>query len=173
MNDGGGKMKTAIVYFSLTGNCRYAAKMAARYLGADLIEIVPENSYPDSGFRKFFWGGKSAVMGDRPKLKPYDFDPEAYGRVIFCFPVWASNVTPPIRTFIEENAASLKDKKIAALLCYSGGGGDKALLKLKKLLGRDELEEAIVVIDPRDRSDAVKDKGIEDFCIRLKKNDRD
>lgn len=165
-------MKTAIVFYSLTGNCRYAASMAARYLKADLIRLEPENAYPDSGFRKFLWGGKSAVMGEKPKLKPYDFDADEYGRVIFCFPVWAGNVTPPIRTFIEENKGALKDKKQAAILCFSGGGGDKALNRLKSLLGTAELEDEIILVDPRDRSDVSKDKAIEEFCIRLKNNDR-
>ena len=80
-------MKTAIVYYSMSGNCQYAAKSIARRTGADLIRIEPEKAYPDSGFKKYFWGGKSAVMGDVPALKPYEFDADKYERVIFCFPV--------------------------------------------------------------------------------------
>lgn len=163
-------MKTAIVYYSLTGNCRYAAKMAARRLEADLIGIEPLKAYPESGFMKFFVGGKSAVMGERPALKPYDFDAELYERVIFCFPVWAGNVTPPVRTFIEENLSSLKGKKLAAILCHSGGGGSKTLEKLKELLEVKELEAEIELTDPRDRPDASKDKVVEEFCIKLKHN---
>lgn len=161
-------MKTAIVYYSMSGNCLYAAKSAARRIGADLIRIEPEKAYPDSGFRKFFWGGKSAVMGDRPALLPYDFNAEMYDRVIFCFPVWAGNVTPPIRTFISENLDSLKGKKLAAIVCHSGGGAEKSLMKLKALLGTGELEAELDLVDPRDRSDSSKDKAIEDFCRELR-----
>ena len=162
-------MKTAIVYYSLTGNCRYAAKMTARRLSADLIEIAPVNAYPEKGFMKFFRGGKSAVMGEKPVLKQYCFEPEMYDRVIFCFPVWAGNVTPPIRTFIEENLDALKSKKLAAILCHSGGGGSKTIEKLKELLKVRELEAELELVDPRDKPDASKDKAIEDFCIELKK----
>ena len=164
-------MKTAIVYYSLTGNSRYAATSAARRLGADLIRLAPVKAYPDSGFRKYFWGGKSAVMGEEPELEPYEFDADEYGRVIFCFPVWAGSPAPPIRTFIKENKGALKGKRCAALLCFSGGGDEKALAKLRALLGVNELEAELVLVDPRDRSDASKDKAIEDFCKELKRND--
>ena len=160
-------MKTAIVYYSMSGNCQYAAKGVARRTGADLIRIEPEKAYPDSGFKKYFWGGKSAVMGDMPALKPYEFDADKYERVIFCFPVWAGNVTPPIRTFISENRGGLKDKKLAALVCHSGGGSEKPIAKLKALLGVTELESELDLIDPRDKSDASKDKAIEEFAREL------
>ena len=160
-------MKTAIVYYSLTGNCKYAARMTARRLSADLIEIAPVNAYPEKGFMKFFRGGKSAVMGEKPALKQYYFEPEMYDRVIFCFPVWAGNVTPPIRTFIEENLDALKGKKLAAIICDSGGS--KTIEKLKELLKVRELEAELELVDPRDKPDASKDKAIEDFCIELKK----
>ena len=160
-------MKTAIVYYSMSGNCQYAAKSVARRTGADLIRIEPEKAYPDSGFKKYFWGGKSAVMGDMPALRPYEFDADKYERVIFCFPVWAGNVTPPIRTFISENRDQLKAKKLAALVCHSGGGGEKPITKLKALLGVTELEAELDLIDPRDKSDSSKDKALEEFCKEL------
>ena len=28
-------------------------------------------AYPTKGFRKFLWGGKSAVMAEKPKLLPF------------------------------------------------------------------------------------------------------
>ena len=161
-------MKTAIVCYSLTGNCRYAAKMTARRLAADIIEIEPVKAYPEKGFMKFFRGGKSAVMGEKPALKPYGFDADKYERVIFCFPVWAGNVTPPIRTFIEDNFSALKDKKLAAILCHSGGGGAKTIEKLKELLKVSELEAELELVDPRSKPDSSKDKAIEEFCAGLK-----
>ena len=80
-------MNTAVVYFSMSGNTAYAAKKIAAELGADLIEIKPEKQYPDKGFRKFLWGGKSAVMAETPKLMPYDFQAANYEQIIFGFPV--------------------------------------------------------------------------------------
>lgn len=161
-------MKTAIVYYSLSGNCEYAAKKAASILGADLIRLEPVKDYPDSGFKKYFWGGKSAVMGERPPLKPYDFNAVDYSRVIFSFPVWAGCPTPPIRTFISENREALQNMKLAVLACFSGGGGDKAIAKLREMLKISTLEKEMVLVDPKDKPDPEKDREIEVFCEGLK-----
>ena len=56
-------MKTAIVYYSLGGNTAYAAQLLAEGLDADLIAIRPVKAYPDTGFRKFFWGGEKRSDG--------------------------------------------------------------------------------------------------------------
>ena len=57
-------MKTLIVYYSLEGNTQYAAERIAGRIGADVLRLVPKKAYHDKGFAKFFWGGKSAVMGE-------------------------------------------------------------------------------------------------------------
>ena len=162
-------MKTAVIYYSMSGNCEYTAEWINSEIGADLIRLEPEKAYPDSGFRKFFWGGKSAVMGEMPKLKPYDFDSTKYERVIFGFPVWASNPTPPIRTFIHENLEALHGKKIAAFACCSGGGAEKALEKLKKMLQTDMLEAEMILIDPKEKQEPQNVERIKAFCEKLKK----
>ena len=55
-------MKTLIVYYTLEGNTHYAAKKIASLLDADVLRVKPVKTYPRKGFRKFLWGGKSAVM---------------------------------------------------------------------------------------------------------------
>ena len=107
-------MRTLIVYYSLEGNTEWAARRIAAELGADTLRLEPVKAYPSSGFKKFFWGGKSAVMAETPALMPYTFNAEDYDRIVFGFPVWAGNVTPPIRTFISENRDGLKGKRLAA-----------------------------------------------------------
>ena len=160
-------MKTAVVYYSMSGNCKFVAEQIATVLQCDQIRVEPVKTYPDKGARKFYWGGKSAIMGEKPELKPYDFNGDEYDCVIIGFPVWASNVTPPIRTFIAEN--DLSGMKIGAYACYMGGGGEKALEKLKKLLGREQLDAEILLIDPlKNDSHEVRDR-IREFCIRLEK----
>ena len=158
-------MKTLIVYYSMGGNTEYAAQRMARQTGWDLLRLEPEKAYPSSGFRKFFWGGKSAVMAERPKLKPYSVDAAGYDRIIFGFPVWAGNVTPPIRTFLSEN--HLKASTYAAFACQSGAGAEKAFGKLKDCLGH-ELSRTLILIDPKDRPDPAKDRQIDEFCRALK-----
>ena len=159
-------MRTAVVYYSMSGNTQYAAEKIAKGLEADLIRIEPRTAYPDQGMKKFFWGGKSAMMGEKPKLMPYEFRVEDYDRIIIGTPVWARNFAPPIRTFIAQNPG-LRSKKIAALISFSGGGADKASKKLKTSIGIEQLEAELVLLDPKDKPDAANDQMIEEFCSKL------
>ena len=161
-------MKTLIVYYSLEGNTEYAATKIAEVCEFDALRLVPVKEYPASGFKKFFWGGKSAVMAETPELEPYTFDADSYDRIVFGFPVWAGNVTPPIRTFVKDN--DLKGKRIAAFACQSGSGAEKAFAKLKEAIGIDQLEAELVLIDPKVRQNAENDRKINDFCAKLREN---
>ena len=148
-------MKTAVVYYSMSGNTEYVAQRIAESVGADLIKIEPDKAYPDKGARKFLWGGKSAVMAETPPLLPYEFDGDKYGQVIFGFPVWAGNVTPPLRTFIRDNREALKGKRVAAFACQSGSGAEKAFGKLAACLGL----EALAAIGRHDIHRSVGERG--------------
>lgn len=159
-------MKTAIVYYSMSGNTAQTAQKIADLLGADLIPIEPVKAYPTKGMRKFLWGGKSAVMGDRPALSPYTFD-GGYDRIILGTPVWASNIAPPLRTFLADHAEELKGKELAVFLCYSGGGADKAIEKLSRLPGIDSLAAQLILIDPKDKPSPENEEKIKAFCAQL------
>ena len=160
-------MKTAVVYYSMSGNTAETAKKIADTAGADLVEIRPVKAYPDKGIRKFLWGGKSAVMAETPALQPYDFRAEDYDRIIIGFPVWASNMAPPVRTFVKENGASLQGRRIAAFACQSGNGAEKAFRKLAECLGRENLDATLILIDPKDRPKAENERRLQDFLRRL------
>lgn len=159
-------MKNIIIYYSLEGSTQLAAEKLAEKLGADTLRLYPKKAYPTGGFKKFFWGGKSAVMAETPALEAYSFEGEKYDRVIFGFPVWAGNITPPLRSFIKEN--DLSGKKFAAFACQSGSGAEKAFLKLKACLGVEQLDAELILIDPKAKPDAENERKIEEFCASLK-----
>ena len=156
-------MKTVVVYYSLSGNVAWAAGRIAERLGAELLPVEPVKAYPVRGAAKFFRGGKSAVFEETPALKPCAPLPEDAEQVIFGFPVWAGNVTPPIRSYVKEYASSLRGKTFAAFACQSGAGGEKALGKLKQCLGA-ELRAELILIDPKDKPSEENDKRIDAFC---------
>ena len=158
-------MKTAVVYYSLTGNTQAAAEVIAGRLSADLVRIETIKPYPAKGFAKFYHGGKSAVFQETPALKPYDFNVAKYDLIILGFPIWAANLTPPIRSFVKEN--DLSGKKVAAFVCQSGDGGQKALRKLREVLPDRKLECEVILIDPKDHPDEHNDILMAAFCERL------
>ena len=158
-------MKTAIVYYSMSGNTAAAARKVAESIRADLIEIKPEKAFPDKGIKKFFWGGKSAVMAETPELMPYTFDPDRYDQLVIGFPVWAFNVAPPVRTFVAENKEAVRNLKIAAFACQGGSGAEKAFKKLLDCLGLDSFSATMVLNDPMPRAEI--DHAIAAFAARL------
>ena len=159
-------MSTLIVYYSQGGNTEYTAQKIARETGFDTLRIEPKKEYPSTGFRKFFWGGKSAVMAETPELLPYEFDSASYDRIVIGFPVWAGTITPPIRTFVKEN--DLSGKKVAAFACQSGSGAEKAFGKLKEAAGISGFIDTLILIDPKDKPDSGNDNRIRSFCEMLK-----
>ena len=159
-------MKTAIVYYSLTGNAERIARQIAGILGADLIPLVPSKAYPDAGLRMFFWGGKSAVMAEAPALEPYSFDPDAYDCVVMGTPVWAGTYTPPLRSFLLQNREALGTKKLAAFVCSGGGSTDKAFRKLRETAGVDRFAAELSLMDPQ-ASDEERRGQIEAFCRQI------
>lgn len=163
-------MRTAIVYYSMSGNTKYVADKIADEIKAsgevDIIRIEPKRAYPDKGAKKFFWGGKSAVMGETPALQSYKFNIEEYDRIIFGTPVWSSTFVPPLRTFINDNP-DVKGKKIAIFTCFSGGGADKAIDKMKKYIGIEKFEAELILIDPKDKAKEEDNEKIAEFCSML------
>ncbi len=160
-------MKTAIVYYSLSGNTEYAAEKIAAELGADLIRLEPEKAYPVKGFMKFFVGGKGAVAKSTPALRPYAFAAQDYDLVILGMPLWAGRVTPPLNTFVQENREALQGKQIAAFVCSSGGGPEKALEQLRAALGIDAFAAELSLVDPKTKADAANGMRIAAFCKAL------
>ena len=159
-------MKTLIVYYSLEGNTDYMAKRIADATGADTLRLVPKKAYRDKGFLKILLGGKSAIMGEKPELEPYDPELDMYDKVIIGFPVWASTITPPVRTFADENRDELKEKSVSAFCCEAGSGGDKALEELSRFIGKD-LDYTAIFIDPKKHPSDENEEALTEFLKEL------
>ena len=151
----------------MSGNVKFTAEKLSLLLDADLIEIKPVKAFPDSGFKKFLWGGKSAVMGEKPALEPYTFNADEFDTVIIGSPIWASSFAPPIRTFLSDNKDALSGKRIAAFFCQSGNGADKAEKKMCALLGVDSLSASLVLIDPSVKPTDENEAKIKAFAESL------
>lgn len=160
-------MKTLIVYYSLEGNTKYVAEKIAEQTGADLLCLEPEKVYPTGKVTKYLWGGKGAVMGDTPELKPYTADLSEYEMIVFGTPVWASTFTPPLRTFIKKHKDELKSKKIALFACSAGGSAEKCFANLQEELGCGEIAATLRLTDPAQRQREQNHSEIESFCKKM------
>ncbi|MHB8063191.1 MAG: flavodoxin family protein [Ruminiclostridium sp.] len=158
-------MKAIVVYFSLEGHSKYTADKIAESLGADTLILEPVKDYPKGNVSKFFWGGKSVVFGEKPKLAAYDFSAINYDVIIIGTPVWAGSFTPPIKTFIRDN--DLSNKKIALFACHSGGGAEKCFNKLKQELADSNVVATLELINPGNNQKDDYAQKIEEFCHNI------
>ena len=158
-------MKTLIVYYSLEGNTQWAAEKLAERLNADTLRLVPRAAYPDRGFKKFLFGGKSAVMKETPELEPYEVDITQYEQVVLATPVWAGTLTPPLRTFIQRE--DLTGKQFALVASSMGGSPGKTFEHLKALLGVTGDVPTLSLRDPKSHPSQANEDALAAFCEKL------
>lgn len=138
-------MKTAIIYYSLDGNCAFAGRILQKLLGADLFEIKTVDTKKRRGIAKYFWGGRQVMMGKKPDLQPLTVDPSAYDRIVLGAPVWAGSPAPAMAAFLDKTPLN---GKTIALYCCHGGGKGKAPEKLRALIGGNTVIGEIDLVNP-------------------------
>ena len=120
-----------IVFYSLEGSTKLVAHTLAEELGAELLEIKPEKEIRSTGFMRYFWGGRQVMMNIMPPLRPFSVNIEEFGTVIVGTPVWAFDLSPPIRAFLSRTA--IEGKKVA-VFCTHEGDPAKTLENMERAL---------------------------------------
>jgi flavodoxin len=124
-------MKILIIYYSRTGTTRKVAEKLKQVLNADLEEIIdPAERRGALGYLK---SGKEAMREMPAKINPIKSDLNSYDIIIIGTPIWAFNMSSPVRAFILENKTNLK--KVAFFATQGGSGSDKAFAKMDRLVG--------------------------------------
>lgn len=166
-------MRTIVIFYSLEGNTEFVAKKIKEQMNADIMNIAPVDAYPTGRFSKFIFGGKSVFSKEETKIKEHNDIKGKYDLVILGSPVWASNITPPMRTFLNEGI--LENAKIALFLNSAGGGDKKAFPKFKEALieGNKGIKEEDIIanlhlVDPKKKPKAEDEAKIKEFCDKLK-----
>ena len=157
-------MNRAVVYYSLSGNTKEAAKVIARKLGAKIFEIDLDKPLPKNTVRQMLVGGMQSTFGRRPKIKGVPDNIDYYDEIILGMPVWAGMPASPVNTFIKNYGVA---DKIDAVFTFSGGGdNDRCLAQLSKSLKNIKSQVALA-----DRSNnAAKDnqEKLEKFVMSIK-----
>jgi flavodoxin len=157
-------MKTAVVYYSLDGNCTFVAEKIKALLNVDVIQLHTQDEKKRGKIGKFFWGGGMVFRRIKPPLKPYTFDSAAYDLIVIGAPVWAGSPAPPIETFL--SGAGISGKKIAPFVCH-GGGMEKALEKLKVMLAGNDIVAEADFVTPAKNSGEEINRRIEEWIKKL------
>lgn len=144
-------MKILVTYYSLDGNTHYLAEGIAECLDADLLRLMPVKDIRNNK-TKYLFGGRQAVTKKKPDLLPFDKNPEEYDMIIIGTPVWASTMTPAVRSFLSNS--KFAGKKIGLFCCCRSNQG-KAITHMNELLDENDI---LGTIDSREPIKGVLDK---------------
>jgi flavodoxin len=125
--------KILVVFYSRGGNTRAVAEEFKRKFHADVEEVIDTRNR--KGILGYILAGRDAATNRLTVIKSTKYNPADYDLVIIGSPVWASRVSTPIRTYIEQNKN--KFNKLAFFCTAGGSVGDKTWSDLKSLCGVD------------------------------------
>jgi flavodoxin len=97
--------KILVTYYSLTGNTARVARDIAARVGAD-IESIQDRGH-GVGFFGFLKDSLDALRGIPAKIEPPAKNPGDYALTIIGTPVWAGNMTPAARAYLQQAQARL------------------------------------------------------------------
>ena len=155
-------MNGLIVYFSRTGRTRKVAEAIQKVTGFDLEEIKEKAGRV--GTLGYLKSGMESTRRMLPQIIPLTHDPSQFDIVIIGTPIWASNMSSPIRAFITEYKNKINQ---IALFCTGDGvEPEKVFTPLSELLGK-EPKATIGLIGP-EREDESASKKIQEFAAKLR-----
>jgi flavodoxin len=154
-------LKSLVVYYTRTGNARFAAETIAAEIGADVEEIMDMKKR--SGAIGWLSGGSDARRGKETEIAPTKKSPADYDLIIVGTPVWASRPTPAVTTYLKKN--DLSSKKVA-LFFTQGGKKPTAIDQTKALIPSSECIGVLTLINPIDNK-AESEKQIIEWCNTL------
>jgi len=154
-------LKSLVVYYTRTGNARFAAETIAAEIGADVEEIVDMKNR--SGKLAYLTGGSDARRGKETEISSTKKSPADYDLLIVGTPVWASRPAPAVTTYLKKN--NLAGKKVA-LFFTQGGKKPSAIDQTKALIPNSECVGVLTLIEPL-KSKAESEKQIAEWCKTL------
>ncbi len=156
-------MKTAVIYYSLTGNTRLIATRIADVAGGDLFPIELKKPLKQKGPWKYFRGGRDALLKRKSAICDPGFDQEGYELIFMGTPVWAGSFVPALDTFFEQ--VRITGKKVA-LFASSMGGSGKVFSSLEKKLEGNVIAGRIHFVEPS-RNPDEEGKKAEEWCRQI------
>lgn len=111
--------KILVVYYTHSQNTAKLAKIIAEVTNADLVEIIPQNAYPENYNAVVKLAKQEISQNFRPKIKT-NADVAKYDTIFVGTPNWWSTMAPPIATFLE--AHDFAGKTVVPFATHGGGG---------------------------------------------------
>jgi len=119
-------MKSAIIYYSYTGNTKRAADVLAEHLKQKgQVEIIMLKGLDESG--NFLMQSARALRHKRANIQDVNFNLSGHDLICFGTPVWAFGPAPSMNTYLD-SCLGAEGKDIILFTTYGSGTGNKRCL---------------------------------------------
>jgi hypothetical protein len=145
--------KILVVVYSYTGTSRRLAQLLCSQLGWPLGEIVElQTRAGASGTLRCL---ADSLLRRRPRIRYDGPDPNNFETVVLISPIWVYRLAGPMRSFVAERRAELRQVALASVMGSSGA--PNAAAEVAELLGRAPvLDTAFVAREVEDGSCASR-----------------
>jgi flavodoxin len=154
-------MNGLIIFFSRTGRTLKVAESIQKVTGFYLEQIREKDGR--GGPIGWLKSGMESTRKMIPQIMPLIHDPSQYDITILGTPIWASNMSSPMRAFLTEYKS-----KIGSFAIFCTGDGvepEKVFNSISALLGKGPLA-TLGLIGP-DRDEMVASSKIQEFVAEL------
>jgi flavodoxin len=121
-------VKSAVVFYSFSGNTKVVAALLANALRekgpVEIIELKPLDES-----KSFFGQAGRAFQRKRASLENVNFDLSQFDLICFGTPVWAFAPTPALNTYLD-NCKGIEGKDIILFTTYGSGAGNERCLNI-------------------------------------------
>lgn len=147
--------KPLILCFSKTGNTQKVADEIQKLTGADMIQIEPEQPYPDDYKATTEIAKKEQESNARPAVKTKVDNLADYSVIFLGSPNWWGNLPMPLWTFLEQEGG-FQGKTIAPFFTSGGGGLQNCEATVKRLCPDAKVLPPLVINGNRAGSSAAE-----------------
>ncbi|MBA7471130.1 flavodoxin [archaeon] len=145
-------MKGLIVYFSRTGRTRRIAEAIQALTGFDMDEI--KEAKGRGGPIGWLKSGMESTRKMLPQIENLQHDQSSYDLVVIGTPIWASNMSSPVRAYVTKHGSEIKK---AALFCTGDGDEpEKAFAPITELLGNEPIATMGLIGEEREGETATQ-----------------
>ena len=124
---------TIVVYTTRTGHSRALAEQFAAMIDAPTYEV--KDAAGHAGWLGFLRGGFQAARKLSAPMGDPGIDLTDVGTVVLVQPIWASNFSPVLRTWLDAHRSELSGARLAMLASQSGSPPEKFRSNVEAELG--------------------------------------
>lgn len=128
--------KVLIVYFSWSGNTRFAAERIQEAVQGTIFEIKPKQEYPKDYAECVSQAKKEIQAGFKPELASDVENFDAYDLIFIGSPNWWSTIAPPVLSFLSSH--DFAGKTVVPFVTHGTGGMARCETDMQKACANAE-----------------------------------